>query len=1797
MAAAELKLNVTLDLAFFRQQLQKLTNIAQSEFTPQLKIKFNRSIIDSELNALQKSIKRRAWAVNLQVNDTTVKTAQDNVDKLRKSLDDLTSKTYELRIGTKGTGGKTAAQQISEIENILKNGLSGKAFGGGAVASARSNVERQALVDKISKGSLSKGGYNKAGIEEVIRRLGATPGGSDVKGLRAQAVKLAKSVDDAIISRVWNDVKDLQMNMNRSRFMKDLGKLPQVVRGVGTSSTGFAKTPETINKEATLGITDALAQGSKSVLNDLLSFGKGLVSLERGIARFLRGLPSSGLGGAVSNAMSAGGRSSVGSGLKGAILGATGGGLTGAATGAFKATRAVAAQGLSQWTEGGSLAHGLGAGMRQTASILGGNTAGLEKFVEHGKEQIANAIVHGGIEAAVVGTLGTGLVAGSIGFARGFASSMGNDAKGAIWEIAKAYLGKGAQLALSVVKFAAPIAGKGLAIAGQGLATGARKAAPYAAAGGIVAGEYAGKGLQVASDRLEDALIRAYVAINGIPDGTTWNALKQRVLSLMGAMEVAAVQISMAGEASRPGVRNMLREGERASGARLSPVIGTYVEDLGNVERATKYLPRPGEGQSGRQIQEGLNNIAKAAAEAAKQALNKQAREIANQMRSVSVSDLGNSVRALMPGNIAGLLPAGIGRQAQSYRTSPSRADIVAQRVQQAQERSRLRSIDVMGEISGRTANPYSYSNFSTRFSRDRVTAPQRAIVPYDKPGALVYQGFPPGGGGSGGGPGNVGAAYGGYGGGGGGGNILGQLSNIKLPGAGVVNELADEFANATKQVLLFGTAYKALAFAQALPGQVVSAVSALQSFRNTLNAISPSAKDAANSNQFILDTVEKYNIPLQSARDGFTKLYASMKPAGFSGEQINNLFLGISKASATLGLSRDKVDRVTYAFSQMASKGQLMSEEVSGQLGDVIPGALSIMAEAANMDIKTFKKAMEDGVFVGKAFEAVMSNVPIVLEKRFGKGAEGAAKTFQGAINNMQTSLVQFYESFEPLAVNFLNTFVNPLTAGIKTVTDGLSAYFTGQQAATEAGGALAAKLAELTPTFNGLAANAKSVGEQLLNAAKVAGYFLEIAAKILGNPLTGWLLKVYVNVLLLQGAFKLLGGQILLSLIQNIGVAIARFAAFNAALRASAASATLTQSQMLLLSRSANAALAPVNMLRTALIGLASFALITIAIQIVVNGLTEMREAEARLARLRGEKNPVGPAGPRMTMTAARRYAGATREKLTSDQQKQAEFLGQLRADLVKAEGGSRIASAMDAAGQKAGGINMVSRTANARVEELKLRIKDAEDVINLNPRQFKTAAERQRASVATTMAPIGGGASTGGKTPREKKERESQVPQLQLALALSKEQFALDMQMLNARLSDNIVEQNRIEGAKELLGLEYQIKAIKLEEIPANEKQLKIAEVQVNMDKARFEANAKLGLAIAEQTKTIQENIAKAVDGYKQEVQEKQRYNELLAQGIVPTLAKAYIEIERTFSEQKKQLAVQMDQLEVSIKELEARKDLTKEEKDRLDALRKYLKEKRGAMEGADKGEGAAKGAAGEAQAPTPIGTTLAEGLDAAQQKLRDLTDTGKLLVGVAGAIGDAFGNAFKGLISGSMTAREAFASLFQNVANYFTDMVAQMIAEWLKAQVIKGFMSLVSMVIPGFGGGGGGGGAGIAGGQGIFTAANGGIAQGGFRAFASGGIVTGPTLGLVGEGRYNEAVIPLPDGKSVPVDLGGAGIGGNQITSNIVVNVSSDGQSQSQQTGNGGADFGRKLEGAVKQVIINEMRPGGTLSGMR
>jgi phage-related minor tail protein len=104
------------------------------------------------------------------------------------------------------------------------------------------------------------------------------------------------------------------------------------------------------------------------------------------------------------------------------------------------------------------------------------------------------------------------------------------------------------------------------------------------------------------------------------------------------------------------------------------------------------------------------------------------------------------------------------------------------------------------------------------------------------------------------------------------------------------------------------------------------------------------------------------------------------------------------------------------------------------------------------------------------------------------------------------------------------------------------------------------------------------------------------------------------------------------------------------------------------------------------------------------------------------------------------------------------------------------------------------------------------------------------------------------------------------------------------------------------------------------------------------------------------------------------------------------------------------------------------------------------------------------------------------------------------------------------------------------------------------------------------------------------ANGGIVKGGFQSYANGGIVNQPTVGLVGEGRFNEAVVPLPNGKAIPVDMKGSG----GVTVNVAVNNNGSATTSVEGAQQQSANFGKAIAMAVQKEIQNQKRSGGMLS---
>ena len=110
------------------------------------------------------------------------------------------------------------------------------------------------------------------------------------------------------------------------------------------------------------------------------------------------------------------------------------------------------------------------------------------------------------------------------------------------------------------------------------------------------------------------------------------------------------------------------------------------------------------------------------------------------------------------------------------------------------------------------------------------------------------------------------------------------------------------------------------------------------------------------------------------------------------------------------------------------------------------------------------------------------------------------------------------------------------------------------------------------------------------------------------------------------------------------------------------------------------------------------------------------------------------------------------------------------------------------------------------------------------------------------------------------------------------------------------------------------------------------------------------------------------------------------------------------------------------------------------------------------------------------------------------------------------------------------------------------------------------------------------------SGIFGSANGNaFVDGKVQKYAYGGVVNKPTIGLMGEAGYPEAILPLKRGSNgkLGVQSTGSSIG------NIVVNVDASGSSvegDQQQ----GKELGRIIATAIQSELIIQKRPGGLLA---
>ena len=186
---------------------------------------------------------------------------------------------------------------------------------------------------------------------------------------------------------------------------------------------------------------------------------------------------------------------------------------------------------------------------------------------------------------------------------------------------------------------------------------------------------------------------------------------------------------------------------------------------------------------------------------------------------------------------------------------------------------------------------------------------------------------------------------------------------------------------------------------------QIVSAGVAIDSLTRSYEVITGSQRLAAAEMKYINETSKSLGLNLNALENSYKGLLAASQGTALEGEKTRKIFSAVAEASAVLGVSADDTTGTLRALEQMISKGSVQAEELRGQLGERLPGAFNIAAEAMGVSTSKLSDMLQKGEVLA---DDLLPKLADVLKNRYGAAAEEAGETSRAAFENFTTSVIE---------------------------------------------------------------------------------------------------------------------------------------------------------------------------------------------------------------------------------------------------------------------------------------------------------------------------------------------------------------------------------------------------------------------------------------------------------------------------------------------------------------------------------------------------------------------------------------------------------------------------------------------------------------------------------------------------------------------------------------------------------------------------------------------------------------------
>ncbi|EFH6741813.1 tape measure protein [Escherichia coli] len=198
--------------------------------------------------------------------------------------------------------------------------------------------------------------------------------------------------------------------------------------------------------------------------------------------------------------------------------------------------------------------------------------------------------------------------------------------------------------------------------------------------------------------------------------------------------------------------------------------------------------------------------------------------------------------------------------------------------------------------------------------------------------------------------------------------------------------------------------------------------------------------KDANQVKEFTKSLAQTTGLDIAELQSQFAGFGASAKESmGIQGSE--ELFKNMIGYARLMGRSEEEIKRALTALSQMAGKGQVMAEELKGQLAEAVPGMVQVFAKATGKTEQELFDAMKKGAL--KSADT-LQKVTQELDKQItAKGGwKAISESTQAQLGNLKnswnTTLDSIFRGSESGLQDFtrsLTTLLNALGGSGKTL------------------------------------------------------------------------------------------------------------------------------------------------------------------------------------------------------------------------------------------------------------------------------------------------------------------------------------------------------------------------------------------------------------------------------------------------------------------------------------------------------------------------------------------------------------------------------------------------------------------------------------------------------------------------------------------------------------------------------------------------------------------------------------------